>query len=446
MPPDWKRSADRCAVEADHLHNLPRLLAEYRPQVATLLLGRGASRLRRAGVAGAALATWEPFWRRLQPHVEAIRRTPDFHDPHLGRPRPAVQRRSGLPGPGVRGPRRRADRAGRAQRRRQDDLDAAPGRQRQARLRRPLRPAGHPGQPAAAGARLRARRDDDRRRQVGPGVADRAPARAGRGRPGDGRGRGRGRPPARRTPLRRPARADRAPGRLFDRPPGRGGPLGPRASPSRSSTATGVDVLRRPAVADDAGQAAVAEPRRHAPGRAVEPPRHRHDRVARELPVAPAGGDGRREPRPLLPRQGRHQDLGAARGEDHGLSGQLQPVLAAPRREGQGAGAPGRAPGREGGEAQGLHPQVRGRPARHAGARPREEARAARARAGRDDARHRRAVHGLRRGRPLRRHRRRGPQAVQGVTTSRCSPTSASRSTAGSASASSGPTAPARPR
>ncbi len=44
-------------------------------------------------------------------------------------------------------------------------------------------------------------------------------------------------------------------------------------------------------------------------------------------------------------------------------------------------------------------------------------------RAGRDDARYRRPVHGLRRGRPLRRHRHRGPQPVQGVTTSRSSPT-----------------------
>ena len=57
-------------------------------------------------------------------------------------------------------------------------------------------------------------------------------------------------------------------------------------------------------------------------------------------------GDGRRQPRPLLPRQGRHQDLGAARGEDRRLSRQLHPVLEAPDREGQGARAPGRAAGR----------------------------------------------------------------------------------------------------
>ncbi len=79
---------------------------------------------------------------------------------------------------------------------------------------------------------------------------------------------------------------------------------------------------------------AVARP--DAAGRALEPPRHRDDRLARELPVAAVGRHGHRQPRPLLPRQDRHQDLGAARRQDRRLSRQLLALLAAPRREGEG--------------------------------------------------------------------------------------------------------------
>ena len=85
------------------------------------------------------------------------------------------------------------------------------------------------------------------------------------------------------------------------------------------------------------------EPRPHATGRALEPPRYRDHGMAGELPVAAAGGDARRQPRPLLSGQGRHQDVGAARGEARGLPGQLHALLEAPDREGQGAGAAGRA-------------------------------------------------------------------------------------------------------
>ena len=29
----WSGHADRCAIEADHIHNLPALLADYRPEL-----------------------------------------------------------------------------------------------------------------------------------------------------------------------------------------------------------------------------------------------------------------------------------------------------------------------------------------------------------------------------------------------------------------------------
>lgn len=34
----WSANAERCAVEADHLHNLPTLLADFRPELLTFYL------------------------------------------------------------------------------------------------------------------------------------------------------------------------------------------------------------------------------------------------------------------------------------------------------------------------------------------------------------------------------------------------------------------------
>ena len=150
---------------------------------------------------------------------------------------PAIPRRSDLHRAGFRGPRRRAHRPGRAQRRRQDHLDPDPGRARSARLRPALRSARDPGQPAAAGDQFQARRDIDRGRQVGACVPARPAARARGSRPGDGRGRRLGRPRARRAALRRAAQPDRAPGCLLDRSPDRGSADGPRVSASPNSTA-----------------------------------------------------------------------------------------------------------------------------------------------------------------------------------------------------------------
>lgn len=72
----WEGLADRCAVEADHLHNLPRLLAEYDPKL--LLYYWDAERVGYLEKAPPErLSNWEEFWRRLEPHVEAVRRTPE---------------------------------------------------------------------------------------------------------------------------------------------------------------------------------------------------------------------------------------------------------------------------------------------------------------------------------------------------------------------------------
>jgi hypothetical protein len=71
----WNGQAAECAVEADDLHNLPALLADYDPH--RLLYYWDVERvcyLRKAPTD--RLPTWEMFWSRLEPHVESARSHP----------------------------------------------------------------------------------------------------------------------------------------------------------------------------------------------------------------------------------------------------------------------------------------------------------------------------------------------------------------------------------
>ena len=165
----------------------------------------------------------------------------------------------------------------------------------------------------------------------GARVDHRPPARAGRGRAGDRRGRGRRRPraaPRGATPSCTTGSSIRTPTRST-------------TASRRSSAASGFATadFSRPARTFSGGQQSrlmlaklllespdlmlLDEPSNHLD---IETTAWLENYLARQ-----AGGHGRREPRPLLPRQGRHQDLGAARGEDRRLSRQLFAVLAAPR-------------------------------------------------------------------------------------------------------------------
>jgi hypothetical protein len=67
----WSGNAERCAVESDHIHNLPDLLAHYSPERldyywnverTSYIIQTPASEL----------AVWEPLWRQLNAHVEAL--------------------------------------------------------------------------------------------------------------------------------------------------------------------------------------------------------------------------------------------------------------------------------------------------------------------------------------------------------------------------------------
>ena len=69
----WNGQADRCALEADHLHNLPSILAEY--HLERLLYYWDAERdLDLERTASGVSFRLESAWQRLEPHVEAIRR------------------------------------------------------------------------------------------------------------------------------------------------------------------------------------------------------------------------------------------------------------------------------------------------------------------------------------------------------------------------------------
>ena len=64
----WSREPARCAVEADHIHNLPGLLADYSPDKLQYYW-----EIERPSFAArcdpAELPQWEQLWDRLRPFV-----------------------------------------------------------------------------------------------------------------------------------------------------------------------------------------------------------------------------------------------------------------------------------------------------------------------------------------------------------------------------------------
>src|SRR4051794_32294224 len=66
----WSGDAGRCAIEADHIHNLPYLLVQgdseglayYWEVERTSYIDQSKPD---------QLSVWEPLWQRLQSHVEA---------------------------------------------------------------------------------------------------------------------------------------------------------------------------------------------------------------------------------------------------------------------------------------------------------------------------------------------------------------------------------------
>ena len=69
----WEGQAARCAVDADHLHNLPSLLADYDRKGYSTTGTWNEFAIWRASPEH--LDAFELLWRRLEPHVAAIRRS-----------------------------------------------------------------------------------------------------------------------------------------------------------------------------------------------------------------------------------------------------------------------------------------------------------------------------------------------------------------------------------
>ena len=62
----WAGNAERCAVEVDHVHNLPSLLDKYCPEFLTYYweVERPSFIAR---LSTTEVAEWEPLWQRLHP-------------------------------------------------------------------------------------------------------------------------------------------------------------------------------------------------------------------------------------------------------------------------------------------------------------------------------------------------------------------------------------------
>ena len=66
----WSGRADRCAIEADHIHNLPALLDDYSPELLSFYWNvERPSYI--SQVPEAELGGWKVHWQELQPFAEA---------------------------------------------------------------------------------------------------------------------------------------------------------------------------------------------------------------------------------------------------------------------------------------------------------------------------------------------------------------------------------------
>jgi len=65
----WAGNAETCATEADHLHNVPDLLAHYSPE-RLVYYWDVERRSYISQTPPSDLAVWEPLWRQLNAHVE----------------------------------------------------------------------------------------------------------------------------------------------------------------------------------------------------------------------------------------------------------------------------------------------------------------------------------------------------------------------------------------
>jgi hypothetical protein len=67
----WSGEANRCAVESDHIHNVPDLLAHYTPDRLEYYWNVERSAYI-SHTPKSELAVWEPLWRQLNEHIQPL--------------------------------------------------------------------------------------------------------------------------------------------------------------------------------------------------------------------------------------------------------------------------------------------------------------------------------------------------------------------------------------
>ncbi len=67
----WSGESKRCAIESDHIHNVPDLLAHYSPERLEFYWNVERSSYIQQTPA-AELAVWEPLWRELSGHLQPL--------------------------------------------------------------------------------------------------------------------------------------------------------------------------------------------------------------------------------------------------------------------------------------------------------------------------------------------------------------------------------------
>jgi hypothetical protein len=67
----WSGNAEQCAIEADHIHNVPDLLAHFSSEKLAYYWNIERT-CYMTQTPTADLVVWEPMWRQLKAHVEAM--------------------------------------------------------------------------------------------------------------------------------------------------------------------------------------------------------------------------------------------------------------------------------------------------------------------------------------------------------------------------------------
>jgi hypothetical protein len=71
----WSGDGDRCAVEADHIHNLPDLIQNFSPERLRYYWDAERSSFM-SHFTAEELAPWAPLWQRLRNQAEALQDSP----------------------------------------------------------------------------------------------------------------------------------------------------------------------------------------------------------------------------------------------------------------------------------------------------------------------------------------------------------------------------------